>query len=216
VGIGVVLLLWGVVLTIASVPVAAALIIAARLSGGPARAKRVFVWLLVAGPLAAFYLFWAFMTYAIWCGMVRGVDPGLGDWYGVPIGHGFSLGFIDGLDHGYISPRGTTSGVALIADITEIGTDGDYVYGVADPSDGFLLNTRTGAIHRNVRAALPQTLRDAGVVPVGPLMSVERFYRERRWGWQDPLAVAVLGTPALLVAVWTLRRVWNGRPEPVT
>ena len=212
-GIGLVLLLWGVALTVGAVPVAAALVVAARLTGGPARAKRVFVWLVIAGPLAAFYVFWAFMTYAIWCGMVRGVDPGLGDWYGVPIGHGFSLGFIDGLDHGYIAPRGATSGEALIADITEIGVDGDYVYGVADRSDGFLLNTRTGAILRNGRPALPRTLRDAGISPNAPLTSVAQFYGKRRWSWQDPVAAAILGAPALFVAAQTLRRVWNGRPE---
>jgi hypothetical protein len=178
------------------------------------QAKRVFVWLIIAGPLAACYAFGAFMAYAVWCGVVRGVDPGLGDWWGVPVGHGFSLSFIDVLDHAYISPRGSTDGEPLIANITEIGASGEYVFGLVNQGEGFVLNTRTGAVRRTGRAALPETLRDAGVSPTA-LTSVAEFYRKRRWGWQDVIALAVLGIPPFLVATRTLQRAWNGRSEQV-
>lgn len=212
-GIG--LVFWAVLLTVLATPVAAALILLARWSGGSARAKRVFVWMIIAGPLAACYAFGAFMAYAVWCGVVRGVDPGLGDWWGVPVGNGFSLSFIDVLDHAYISPRGSTDGKPLIANITEIGASGEYVFGLIDQSDGFLLNTRSGAVHRTGRATLPAALRDVGVSPSAPLMSVAEFYRERRWGWQDPVALAVMGVPAFFIGAMTLRKAWKGRPEQV-
>lgn len=207
-GIGLVLVFWAAAGAVMATPVAIALILLARWSGGAARSERVLSWLVGAAARSVVYAAGAFVVYAVWCGVFRGVDPGIGDWWGVPLANGYSLSFIDVPDRAYIAPRGETDGQALVADITQIGVRGDLVFGALSREGGFVLDTRTGDLRRVAWTTLPALLAAMGV-PETQLLGVREFYLERRWGWPDALALLILGVPPLVLGARTLRMAWR-------
>ena len=56
--------------------------------------------------LALGYAGLAFLGYAIWCKVFRGVDPGIGDGWQVPIANSVYFCMIDDTDDGYLLEGG--------------------------------------------------------------------------------------------------------------
>ena len=191
-------------------PVVLVLLVVARRTGGRARANRVLRWVAIAAPITAAYVGAWFLGYAFWCGEVRGVDPGIGDWASVPLGQGFALSFIDVSSEAFILERYVTDeGVPLQDGITRVGQSGPYVYGHAGADSAFVLDTRSGALERTSRPGLPGALREIGVADVAVAPVID-FYIARRWGWPDFVAAAALVIPVLLLGWQSLRRAWTG------
>jgi hypothetical protein len=209
VGIGFVLIVWALLLAVLTAPVVLVLLLVAKRTGGPARMKRVLRWVAVAAPLGAAYAGAGFLAYALWCSEVRGVDPGIGDWATVPLGEGFSLTFLDDPGEAFIPERHKADGVPLESGITHVGQTGRYVYGLEGADSAFVLDTRSGALHRSPRQGLPAALREVGVAST-TVAPVGEFYTARRWGWPDLAAAAALVTPVLLVGGRSARRMWAG------
>jgi hypothetical protein len=209
-------LLYSLLLTVIAVLVlsglaAAVLCAAAYFSGGGLpRLKRVALWSVLAVPLAMGYLIASLVTYGVWCESVRGVDPGIADYWLIPLQDGFSLTSIGALDRAGIYARHSTEGEALLANITLIGQRQGYVYGLVLEQDAFILHTLSGAIDRLPVVQLPLALQRYGVQGQFELLPVKQFYLARRYGWLDALAAIALGAPLLLVGLWSLRRVWRG------
>lgn len=191
------------------VPALLVLLGIAHRTGGRARVKRVFRWVVVAAPLAAGYAGVGFLAYAVWCSAVRGVDPGIGDGFVVPLGRGFSLSAIDVPDDAAIYPRHEIDGVPLVPAITRIGQSGLYVYGFQGADTAFVLDTESGTVRRLPGQELPDALREVGVVRTA-VEPVDEFYASRRWGWPDLLAAALLATPVLWFGGRSFRRAWSG------
>lgn len=70
----------------------------------------------------------AFTVYATWCEAIRGVDPGIGDGWQVPVGNDHYFCMIDVPEEGYLL-KGGCSGAALVDGITLIGSSDDLVFG---------------------------------------------------------------------------------------
>lgn len=208
-GIGFVLIVWAILLTLLAVPALVALHRFAMLTGGPARAKRMLRWAIVAAPLAAGYAGAAFFAYALWCTEIRGVDPGLGDWASIPLGAHFTLSFIDVPDEAIIAEGRASDRRPLESKITHIGQSGGYVYGLRAHDSAFVLDTRSGTLHHYVDQQLPIALRQVGVgTPL--VVPVAEFYESRRWGWPDLVAAMALVIPILLLGGRSARRAWGG------
>lgn len=141
-------------------------------------------------------LLW-FLCYAAYSSSVRKVDPGLGDIWAVPLRHGYFFCMIDVPDSGYLMKH-DCSGVPPIADIRELAEVGDVIVGSSGQS-GFVFDTRTGDLKRrdSTAAALAQ------FSPPPKLQTSEQFYRTRRFGWQDLVALAILlGVVAAISWLW--------------
>jgi hypothetical protein len=188
-GLGFVLLIWIVLCGMAAVPMGAALGYWSWRNGRRARTVSLrralsaallpFIWI----PLG---LAW-FAAYAVYCEGVRGVDPGLGDSFRVPLANGYAFCMIDAPDHAYIA-KGTCNGTMLVDGIRQVAMIGDLVAGASVESPGFVLDTRTGGLTR-----LPDSAAALSRVPAAaPLGSPAEFYFARRWGWQDGVAALLL------------------------
>jgi hypothetical protein len=146
----------------------------------------------------------AFTAYAIWCEVVRDVDPGIGDSWQVPIGNAHYFCMIDVTDSGYLL-KGGCSGAPIVDEITELAQAGDVIAGASGSTGPFVLDTRTGAVEAvaTVDAALARLPSPA------PLQSAADFYTARRFGAADAIAAVLLACPALVVTVlwyrWFIR-----------
>ena len=161
----------------------------------------------------------AFLGYADYCGTVRNVDPGLGDWWQVPIGHGYTFVMIDVTEIGSVH---TGDGGEMYRFVTGIGVKGDYAAIMQDipaempgresfveETQGMrlpawsMLDLRTGkeTTFPDEKAFLAAA-RAQGIAAVD-IMSPVDFYERRRWGVSDvvfPLIVAgVIGFCAVLL-----------------
>src|SRR5437867_3088253 len=117
-GIGFVLLLWAVFFGCAAIPVAATLAVWSWRNQTRSVANHNYLRPLVASLLPFGLLVYAgtaFIVYAIWCGTARGVDPGLGDLWAVPVGTGYYFCMIDVTESGRLF-KGTCDGVPLVAE----------------------------------------------------------------------------------------------------
>ena len=209
-GIGIAFVVSAIGIAMVATPVVLVLLVVARRTGGPGRAKRVLRWVAIAAPITAAYVGAWFLGYAFWCSEIRGVDPGLGDWASVPLGQGFALSFIDASHEAFILERNVTDeGVPLQYGITRVGQSGPYVYGDVGADSAFMLDTRSGALRRTLRPDLPSALREIGVADMAVAPVID-FYIARRWGWPDLVAAAVLVIPVLLLGWQSLRRAWMG------
>jgi hypothetical protein len=207
-GIGCVLLFWAVALAAVAVSVGLLLLWLSRRTGDKERRRRVFRWLCVVLPAGAVYAVVGFAAYWAFCAM-RGVDPGIGDSWQVPLTHGYSLSFIDVWEQAFVSPPGSMDMGKQVASVAEVGDSGQYLFGVAD-GKGFLIDTKTGLVEElQDRAALLVRLKALGIWSP-QLRSVKDVYFAERWGWQDVIVLMVLGVPALLVLLLTLRWAWLG------
>jgi hypothetical protein len=212
VGLGFVLFAWLLIFGCIGLPVAGGLATCSwlwgRKRGKPSR------WRAVAAAALPFVLIavglgW-FFAYAAYSWSVRRVDPALGDSSAVPLKHNYFFCMIDVPDDGYLM-KGECSGSPPVAKITEIAEAGDAIVGVSREIGPFVFDLRSGEVARF------STVAEAAskVSPAPVLKSADAFYRERRFGWQDLVAVALLGTAVVGVsALWLLRFVRPPSPRP--
>jgi len=210
VGIGVVLLFWALLFGGAAVVCAMVLGLWSwwnhrRAFGRPGIFKAVAAAVLPF--LLLGYAGAAFAGYAIWCEAVRGVDPGIGDGWQVPVGNDHYFCMIDVPDDGYLL-KGGCSGAPIVHGITELAAAGDRMVGNSESSGPFVLDTRTGELQTfaSVDAAL------ARITPPPILQRAGDFYDSRRWGRAHAIAAVVIAVPAIVVAIfWYL---WFIHPRP--
>ena len=134
----------------------------------------------------------AFGAYAIWCETVRGIDPGIGDGWRVPIGNDYYFCMINVPEEGYLL-KGGCSGRPVVDQISELADAGDLVIGSSQSNGAFVLDTRTGTLQTfaNLDAALAH-------LPTRPtLQTAAEFYTDRRWGGADAIAAVLIGAPAI-------------------
>ena len=151
------------------------------------------------------YGVFAFGAYALWCETVRGVDPGLGDSWVVPVSNGYTFNMGDLTDKGYL--RGP-SGEQLQYGIERLGAAGDVV---AFESDGnfYIFNTRTRTPQAIASESLAIATLRASHGTDSSLLEPNTFYLERRWGPLDMLAFIVISLPpaaAILLLSLAFRR----------
>jgi hypothetical protein len=203
VGIGFVLLFWGLLLGAAAVVCGAVLALWSwwnhRRTLGPTRVFKP----LAAGALPFLLLVYggaAFAAYAVWCEAIRDVDPGIGDSWRVPIGDEWYFCMIDVPDNGYLLKGGCT-GAPIVHGITELRAANHVVVGNSESSGAFRLDTRTGTLQTfaNMDAALDQ------MTPRPILESANDFYANRRWGKADVFAAVLIGLPAIAAAIFWYR-----------
>lgn len=206
-GIGIALVFWALVLGVLAA--AAAVMLALWSWWNQRRAgRRGLVRPLFAAVfpfLALAYAAALFIVYAIWCEGIRGVDPGIGDAWRVPLAHGYYFCMIDVPDNGYLLKDGC-SGAPIVHGITELGANADVVFGKSESNGPFVFDTRSGTLQ-----TFPSIdLAVAGVSPSSPLRSAGDFYNDRRWGWPDAIVAALSGIPVILAALfwyrWFIRR----------
>jgi hypothetical protein len=208
-GIGFVLLFWMMFFGCAGLPIAAGLgYWSWRNSRGRSASKERAV---AAGCLPFVLipvgLLW-FFSYAAYSGIVRKMDPGLGDTWTVPLPHGYFFCMIDVTDHGYLMKDGC-SGSPPVDGIRELAQVGDSIIGSSGRSDAFVFDTSTGklTLHRSISDALRQ------FSPVPQLQTADQFYRSRRFGWQDVVAALILCGLVLLIS-WLWFRRYIRAPSP--
>lgn len=160
-------------------------------------------------PVAVVSAFVGFFGYWIWCETARGVDAGIGDYWRVPLGSGYTLLMIDTTDQACVeSPNGEQAGHHL----RRLGFDDKVVYFETELGKFVLVEKATGVSHAfDTQSALDDTLRQLGSMP-SALQRPADAYQSLRWSCQDLIVVPlVLGVPAVLslyvaVYVWRIRQ----------
>ena len=195
-GIGCVLMLWGVLLSCLGAPFSIALGIwswRSQRKSRPGSLARPLAAAILPAVLLAYGAI-AFISYAIWCGVARQVDPGLGDSWAVPIGNDYYFCMIDVTDHGYLM-KGSCSGSPPVSDIVQLAAAGDRIIGQSNSSGAFVFDTSSDSLqtYDNLSSALQQ------MSPPPTLESPNTFYFRRRWSWLDLIAVIVIALPASLI-----------------
>lgn len=164
-------------------------------------------WIVIFSPFVLIpYFLSTFFIYALWCSLYRGVDPGLGDGFTVPLVNGYALDAIDTPNKGFIQRK---SGDHVYG-ITHIGMNDPIVYGKCKAKDArysagfpkgegnecfFIFDTTSGGAeyHRGetgFRSALhARGLQDAG------MQTMFAFYMEHRWALSDLVAVVIILIP---------------------
>jgi hypothetical protein len=189
-------ILGGVGATFASFVLAAVARVFQRNSGVKNR-----LWVVVAAgaPFALLlYGVLAFGAYAVWCESTRGVDSGLGDSWMVPVGNGYRFGMIDIPEQCYLEgPSGEQFGQNL----KRLGAAHDVI---AWESEGtfHVLNTRTKSQQTVASEAIAVAmLKNAGDGDTA-LLEPSVFYGNRRWSYQDLIALVIAAIPPLGAAVF--------------
>jgi hypothetical protein len=208
-GLGIVLLFWGIVgiiLASAAAAILAAVVYAFDRRHGLARRG----WVLTAAAVPFVSLGYAaagFAAYAVYCEVVRDVDLGIGDSWRVPLGHGYRLIMIDTPDQAFVE---SPTGVQLHMGLARIGTTEDLIVG-EDAQGLFVID----GSHQTEHAVAPESgLR--GIVLGGSgqlqLVSPDDFYNRHRWGMPDVFAaIAIIVPPFLLLIVLAWRFVLTSR-----
>jgi hypothetical protein len=227
-GIGIVLIFWGVVgligATIGSVILPG---LASHFTQGRVQRSRRLIWVVRLFPYAC--LGWAgavFVFYAIVNESVFHRDPGIGDGWTCPLPNGYAIGMIDVTDRGFVyNPKTQTiDGVVAesndaLADVCVLQLVGPYILGGAPcrtdvphgPKDHdavlsyFLLDTATGT-----HATFPtyEALRVAAA-PMNIQVNLEPIdvvYGRYRFTWFDAAAAAAMFGVPLLCASLLIRR----------
>lgn len=161
--------------------------------------NRLWIVAAAAAPFALLlYGVFAFGAYAIWCESARGVDPGLGDSWIVPVGNGYKFGMVDVPDQCYLEgPSGGQFGQNL----KRLGAAHDVL---AWESEGTfrVLNTRT----KNQQTVASEDIAVAMLKNAGDgdtaLLEPSVFYGNRRWSYQDLIALVIAAIPPLGVPVF--------------
>lgn len=193
-GLGIVLLFWGVLSVMATAGGAVAL---AGLVYWIDRRRGQFRkrWLVSAAALPFLftaYLWGAFAVYGVWCEVVRDVDLGIGDSWRVPLGGGYSLTMIDTPDQAFLNDRG---GQQSHSGLKRIGSAGNLVAGEDDRGFFLLDSGRHTDTSFASEAELRRQVSSAGAGPLS-LVPPEEFYDSHRWGILDGVAAALaLGPP---------------------
>lgn len=206
-GLGVVLLFWGV-LTCLAAGIAAVVLAGVVYLVERRRARVRKRWLFVAGVLPfalVAYMWGAFAVYAAWCEVWRDVDLGIGDSWRVPISHGYSLVMIDTAEQAFVR---TPAGGQLHFGLTRIGTSGALIAG--QDEDGYFVLDAPRGTETSFRSE--DDFR-RGLVATGAsgmqLFPPDAFYDRTRWGRADGAAalLALIPPTAALVAVgWLFMR----------
>jgi hypothetical protein len=211
VGIGCVLLFWAVAGTLLAIPSILILLWVARRTGGAPRRRRMVVWLALAVPATVVTMIAAFAAYWVLCAR-RGVDPGIGDGFQVPLTAGYSLEFIDTVEQGFVSPP-EGSPAAQISGVREVGLSGRYIFG--STTDGaFLIDTTSAQAERLAdREKLVERLEQLRA-PTVQIVPAKDFYFHHRWTKQDLYIPLGVGIPAAVLLVGTFLIAWRRAPEP--
>ena len=228
-GIGIVLIFWGVVGLIGATIGSAILPrIASYFTQGAVQRSRRLIWAIRLFPFAC--LVWAggvFIFYAVVNEMAFHRDPGIGDGWTCPLPNGYAIEMIDVTDRGFVyNPRTQKINGAVVAsndalaDVCILQLAGRYILGGApcqtdeDPGpEGhgkvlsyFMLDTATGT-----HADFPtfDALR-AAVAPMKVQVHLEPIdvvYGRYRFTWFDAVAAALMFGVSLLCAWMLLRRI---------
>ena len=145
-----------------------------------------------------------FVAYAVLNQVVFHHDPGLGDGWYTPVGHGYAIDMIDVTDVGYLHPQGDLNGSGSIAGVRRLQIVGDEAFGTEDTNalkhegsgrygeDGFFhlqMDTHATTPFPN-EAALATYAANKGVsLRLRPVVEV---FDDFRWCWFDYLAGSVL------------------------
>ena len=196
-GIGCVLVFWlfigGGCATVAAILLGVVVRRVSRASGiAPRR------WVLAASFLPFLTLAYglvAFVGYAIWCENVRGVDPGLGDSWVIPVGQGCTLDMVDQPDNAQISGPHRE---LLLEGVTRLAVAGEELVGESH-GKFYAVNLRehTKRSLESEGEAVAALKRSGSKAPA--LLPVNDFYIARRWSYLDVLAA--LGIAAIPAAV---------------
>lgn len=226
-GIGIVLIFWGVVGTVLAV--IGSVVLSGIASSLTASRSRQLVFTVRRFPFAC--LFWAgavFVLYAVVNTTIFDRDPALGDTWWCPLPNGYAIEMIDVTDRGWVyNPRTKHDGLLTespdaVADVCVLQLAGPYVLGgtncrmdVSPDAAGqpfalsyFMLDTRRGT-HTAFRTY--DDLRGAaGRVSVQPrLEPIHVVYGRYRFTWFDAVTVSALfGIPAICTCLlfwWIIR-----------
>jgi len=231
-GLGVVLLFWGVVLGTLAAIGAAILGAAVRwlTRGVPTERSRT---VAVATLFPFLCLGWTFAVFLFQAAINETVfhrDAGLGDAWRTPLPNGYAILMIDTTDEGWVYSPATQSDGAVaqqddaVSAVSKLQVAGRYILGEIGgvdaetgtpkrPSSYFLVDTAV----RRVRGfpdmeALRAAARPLGVSP--GFVPIDDVYLRYRYTWFDGLALALLLMPpgtAFLFLAWWVRRLRKGR-----
>lgn len=153
-----------------------------------------------------------FIVYAYWCEQVRGVDPGLGDGFHVPLGSGYELWMIDTSEQAFVrGPDGGDSGFEL----KRLGFDDRTVYYEVTPGRFHLVRKDSGVASSDLTFDALASRLDVIGAPPPVLAAPEDVYMRLRWSWLDLAAwPMIFGAPGLMT-VFVARYVWRIRKRAV-
>lgn len=199
-GIFFVLIILIILLVLVGLPFAGALAYWSRRNSSIAGAQfsgRATMAGLLPFVLVSVGLIW-FFAYAVYCGTVRNVDPGLGDSWQVPLRHGYYFCMTDNMEEGRLM-KNECGGSPPVHSIRELAQTGDSIVGWSQEKGAFTFDMSTGKL--TVLAS-----REAALARLSPLpnfQTAHEFYRSRRYGWQDVAALIILlGLVAGIARVW--------------
>jgi hypothetical protein len=193
-GLGFVLLVWGIVGVILAGGAALSLVWVVRVVAvRTGRVKRG--WFVTAAALPFVSLAYAasvFVAYGVYCEVVRDVDLGFGDSARVPLGHGYRLVMIDTAEPFIVAPDNRQMHWGL----KRVGATEDFIAG-EDERGFFVITSRqraeqTLSSESDLKTALPSGIGDRL-----QLLPPDDFYQQHRWGWPDIVAVLLIVVPPL-------------------
>jgi len=202
---------WIVLFTVFGVPPVLILLALAYFTGGRQRLRAVFLWMIETGFKTGVYFIVVAIVFVLFC-VIRGVDPGIGDGFSVPLGSGWKLECIDTPESGFIH-RDSLGSETIIRGISQIGDDGTFVFGLSEDEGHFLFDTESGNLTKDLALAdLRERLAKAGVTFKG-IMSTSQFYFAKRHMGLDLALLVVLGVPAVAFVIISFKRAWKGELE---
>ena len=143
------------------------------------------------------YIIFAIVLNGLFCEYVRGVDPGFGDGWEVPIKNGYKFCMIDDTKSGYIM-KDECSGSTDLAGITKINIQGDSIYGEA--KQPFVFNLSNGEFHfTNMDADWKSKIEPK-------LKSANDFYGQQRGHIADMISLAFFAFPPVWLGIRKLKK----------
>ena len=205
-----------IILFILSIPISIVLIlIAGRISRKvPHMRKQRMIVAGLSPYITGIFFIFALISYSLCCGF-RGMDF-LGEDYQVPLTNGYYFYVFGTLEHASIakSTVGKVLGAPEISDITELNETGNYVYGHINDGNGFLLNTKSKVLLKELsKDSLIEILNNVGI-STPKFKSNESFYNKRRFDLIDIVVRFVLFIPYLVIMYLIWFEFWKASPEP--
>jgi len=202
-GIGFVLIAYLLILAILAIPISIGIFLSNFVRRGKGKTTISLNRLVIISMypfLGILYLFIAFILNATFCEYVRGVDPGLGDGWEVPLKNDYKFCMIDDTKDGYLMRYGCTGSPSLF-DITRINIFGDSIYGIA--KEPFLLNVLNG----EERSIKKDSIWLSTIEP--KLLSANDFYRKQRGWFGDLFSLVVFSIPPIFLLIWKRKKKHN-------